>query len=393
MTPRERLLCALNCEKPDYVPCSFMLFRALRLRARDDYDYIEKAVELGLDTFAWLPVNNMNRFSDFMDLNGLPNRIHPDVQIKNWVEIDPNESVPILHKEYITPGGILKTEVRKTEDWPYYYHIPVCDDYLASHRSRKYLIESKEDLRKLRYILTEPTKEDIAQFRQDAKEMKKIADKHNLPVAGMWGVGLDSAAWLCGLENIMMLSYDDPGFVEEYVDVIGRWNRSRMQVHLDFGVDLFVRRGWYEGRDFWGPEFFRKLILPSLKKEVDLAHQAGAKFGHIITSKAPVDELIEIGVDVLIGVDPVMDPTMDLAALKAKAKGKICLWGGVNQALTVEQGSENEIKEAVEKAVRTLGKDGGFILCPVENVIDVSQEVWDKELMFIEAWKELRAIV
>ena len=55
MTSRERLLTALNCKKPDYVPCSFMLLRALRLKARNDYEYVENMVDLGLDAIAWLP--------------------------------------------------------------------------------------------------------------------------------------------------------------------------------------------------------------------------------------------------------------------------------------------------------------------------------------------------
>jgi len=100
--------------------------------------------------------------------------------------------------------------------------------------------------------------------------------------------------------------------------------------------------------------------------------------------------LIEAGVDAVVGVDPVMDKTMDLKSIKQKAQGKICLWGGVNQALTVELGDESGIKDAVKEAVTVLGKDGGFILSPVENVIDISEDVWKKVLMFIDAWKELR---
>ena len=53
---------------------------------------------------------------------------------------------------------------------------------------------------------------------------------------------------------------------------------------LDLGVDIFIRRAWYEGTDFLSPDIFRRFVLPSLKREADLAHQAGAKFGYINTS-------------------------------------------------------------------------------------------------------------
>jgi len=394
MSSRGRILNALNLKKPDYVPCSFMLFRALRLKARNDYEYIENMVEMGLDAIAWLPINNMNQVSDFMDLNGFPNRIDPGVSINEWTENDPGESLTILHKEYITPEGVLKSEVRKTPDWPYYYHTPVMDDFLVpKSRSRKYLVEVKEDIKKLKYILTPPTKEDIKDFRENAEKMKKLAKKNDIALGGMWGIGMDAAGWLCGLENIMMLTIDDPGFVEEFAEFISIWNISRMEVFLDFGIDIFMRRGWYEGLDFWPSANFKKYIFPHLKKEVDICHEADTKFCHIITDKIPIDELIKAGVDAVVGVDPVMDKTMDLKSLKQKAQGKICLWGGVNQALTVELGDESGIKDAVKEAITVLGKDGGFILSPVENVIDVSEDVWKKVTMFIEAWKTLRSSI
>ena len=75
---------------------------------------------------------------------------------------------------------------------------------------------------------------------------------------------------------------------------------------------------------------------------MQLAHEHGARFGYIITSKAmPLLDLIaEAGVDVVIGVDP---REWDLARTKAKIGDRVCLWGGVNGHLTVEQGSEEEV--------------------------------------------------
>ena len=49
MTSRERLLSALNLNKPDFVPCTFLQNRALRSKCKDEYEYIEKQLELGLD--------------------------------------------------------------------------------------------------------------------------------------------------------------------------------------------------------------------------------------------------------------------------------------------------------------------------------------------------------
>ena len=53
---------------------------------------------------------------------------------------------------------------------------------------------------------------------------------------------------------------------------------------------------------------------------MELAHQAGVKFGYIVTSKAMplIEGIIEAGVDVLIGVDP---REYDLETLAAKTRG------------------------------------------------------------------------
>ncbi|MBI3923028.1 MAG: hypothetical protein HY318_16530, partial [Armatimonadetes bacterium] len=61
----------------------------------------------------------------------------------------------------------------------------------------------------------------------------------------------------------------------------------------------------------------------------------------------------------------------------------------VNGFLTVERGTPREIEAAVHQAIDILGP-GGFILSPVDNVRDPSDEVWRNVEVFIEAWKQCR---
>ena len=42
MSSRQRMLDALNCRKPDEVPCSFMLFNGLKAESRDYLDFIQR---------------------------------------------------------------------------------------------------------------------------------------------------------------------------------------------------------------------------------------------------------------------------------------------------------------------------------------------------------------
>ncbi len=127
--------------------------------------------------------------------------------------------------------------------------------------------------------------------------------------------------WLCGMKEAVLLAMDRPEVIEELLRIISEWNLKRMEIYLDEGVDLLIKRAWYEGTELWSPALYRKFMVPVLKKEIELTHQAGAKFGYIMTSGIMplLDDSLELGVDVLIGVDPVQGKGTDLRLLKTEA--------------------------------------------------------------------------
>ena len=100
--------------------------------------------------------------------------------------------------------------------------------------------------------------------------------------------------------------------------------------------------------------------------------------------------LIEAGVDVLMGVDPAQDRTMDLHALKRQAGAKMCVWGGVCGYLTVECGTEEDIAAEVRQAISVLAPGGGLILAPVTNVRADTPRAWDNVRAMIGEWRSLR---
>ena len=388
MSSRERMLCALDCGTPDHVPLSFMIFSALRHRCRDALEFFERQVALGLDTVVELSRLNEAEMADCGDAYGPPVRFGPDVSVREWRQERAGERYPLLHKEYATPDGTLTCVVQQTDDWPYGDHVPFLDDYVEA-RATKPLVTCVEDLPALRQLLAPPHPDDVARCRELWHEGRRFAAERGLLVSGGWGVGADALAWLCGLERAVLMAIDDPDLFEAILDVVSDWNRPRMELALDVGVDLFVRRAWYEGTDLWSPALFQRFFLPRLREEVRQAHQAGAKFGYILTSgaMAMLDMLMEAGVDVLIGVDPIQGKGTDMAEMKRRTAGHMALWGGVNGFLTVERGTAGGIRDAVRTALGALGPDG-FILSPVDNVRDTSDETWRNTLTMVGAWQE-----
>jgi hypothetical protein len=302
----------------------------------------------------------------------------------------------------------LSANVRQTEDWPFGDHVPLFGDLLTP-RSTKSLITEQADLEKFQYLLLPPSGEEIRQFRARAAAMKRFAETTGVllcagrdhwakmsqqEVYGLdWDLmGVDALMWICGGTAPLFWSYDQPGMLEELIQMIATWNRRLMEIYLDEGVDLVIRRGWYEGADFWSPRLYQRFISPVMKQDIELTHQTGGKFGYIITSGVMplLDELLDLKVDVMIGVDPVQGKGTDMRALKERSNRKLCLWGGVNGFLTVERGTEDEVEEAVANAFRLLAYNSGFVLSPVDNVTANTDQAWRNVHYMIAAWKNLR---
>jgi len=60
--------------------------------------------------------------------------------------------------------------------------------------------------------------------------------------------------------------------------------------------------------------------------------------------------------------------------------------GGMNAAITLSMGSEEEIRRAVDHAMQVLAPGGGFILFPVDNVF--CEMSWERVEILIDQWKK-----
>jgi uroporphyrinogen-III decarboxylase len=392
MTSRQRMLAALRRQPVDHVPCAMMSFSAMRGRCQDAYEVSLREREMGMDSMLFIPSSWRNERPNHPDLRGLPVRLPAEVRVDLWQEHPAGERFPLLHKVYHTPVGELRVAVRRTDDWPHGSAVPLVEDYQIP-RAIKPLIAGPEDLAPLRFLLRPPDAEAIAGYRREVRRAHAFRDVHGVLLAGGWGVAADMVGWLCGLERMALLTMDQPAFLQELLALIAAWNEARMRVVLEGGVDLFIRRGWYETADFWSPALHRQFLLPQLRREVEIAHGHGALFGYVMTTGAlpMLDNIRDAGVDVLIGVDPLQrQETLETmrGALGGAVGAAVCLWGGVNGAITVEEGSEEEVRRAVGHALAVMEGAPGFVLSPVDNITDVSPRTWRNMAVFVDAWRE-----
>jgi len=376
LTSKERLLKTINLEEPDHVP--------LHITFNGDWvkDVWKNAIEaqkenlrLGLDPYFCI-------YS--------PEQIHPDVKVKVEIKNLSSKEYPLLVKTYDTPKGRLRQVVVKTSDWPHGDDVPIFDDFsIPASRSRERLIKSYDDLKKLRYILCEPSSDQISHFHQEAKKMRDYCDKKGILLEGVGGYGGDAAIWLCGVERVVTAAYREPNFLRELLSIINEWDLIRVKETLQVGVDMIERRGWYENGDFWSPKMYNKYLRPLIQEEIEVVHKAKVKFHYILVTGIAhlLPILSELDIDLFDGLDPIANP-VDLKIIR-KAFVNTCIRGGVSEAVTLTQGTPEEIRKAVKRVIEILAPGGGFILGTIYSIF--TKETWEKKFpVLMDTWKKFR---
>jgi uroporphyrinogen-III decarboxylase len=381
LSSRERMLRAMRGETPDHVPL-WNLWRStdVPFQYATQVERAEGVLALGLDDTLLLqpPLNKTEHY----DVNQVPGL---DIRMRR--ELPEGQSYPLLVKEYHTPSGQIRQVVRETEDWPYGEDVRLFSDHNVS-RSVEFPIKGPEDLPRLRHLLPAHTEEQTAGFHRGANHLRDEARRLGVVLEGGWTVLGDAALWLLGTEPLLLSQMDRPEFVEDLLEIICEWEMQRIALLLDAGVDVVVHSAWYESTDFWTPTNYRRMIKPRLKRMIDLTHDGGALFSYICTTswQALMDDLIDLEIDSLMGVDPVQGRA-DLEKTKSRLGKHMCLWGGINGALTLGGGTPEEVRKATRDAIRTLGPGGGFVLYPVDQMVRGTP--WQNVEAMIDCWHEV----
>jgi len=412
MTSRERMMAAIRKEVPDHLPmyCWCFGFPApphlrwqrdgrdvpfwytMRLEhlhtlphpwtLQDDFDRVLRWFSLGLD--------------DVLEVSP-PWGMHPEVTFRDWQE-SPSGAEPywLLCREYQTPAGPLRHIVRRTDEavdpgWVVQPDKVVLIEDFNIPRGVKHAVAGPEDLPKVKYLLQDPSAEQLAAYRERMKQVRRFADEHGVLVQGWSAFGMDLATWLCGVEPAVMAAMTDAEYFQELMAIIDAFDQRRTEIMLEVGgVDLVCERGWYSSTDFWSPALFEKFLLPGLQKLTTMVHQAGKHCGFVMTTGtlAMSNVLLASGIDLLYYIDPVQG-SPDLDEVKRRLKGRITLVGGVSSSVTLHSGSREEIRQAVRTAVRKLGPDG-FILAPVDALFPDTP--WSGLEAMVDAWREVRDV-
>ncbi len=193
----------------------------------------------------------------------------------------------------------------------------------------------------------------------------------------------DTYALLYGFADIWQRPALVRGWEEMFVDMVERpeWVHYLCRRFTDFYKEDYTRAAeatqgridlyllisdlGSQARPLISVPMFREFVAPYLKEMVDCIHGLGAKvLYHSCGYVRPfISELIGIGVDVLDPIQPVRSE-MSPERLKADFGGRLCFHGGIDMQHLLPHGSPGQISAEARRYCEVLGQDGGYILAP-----------------------------
>ncbi len=189
-------------------------------------------------------------------------------------------------------------------------------------------------------------------------------------VGDLW----ERAAFLCGMENLLLWLALEPQFVHQLLEGIADFVLRTMELlTASFAFDGVALSDDYGAQRSMliSPEAWRRFVRPHLARIFAAAKGAGKTvFLHSCGNVRPiVPDLVDLGLDIL---HPIQPEAMDILELKQEFGRHLAFCGGLGTQDLMVRGTPEAVRAEVRRLKRTMGAGGGYIL---ESGITLQAEV------------------
>ncbi|MBD3180764.1 hypothetical protein GF312_00630 [Candidatus Poribacteria bacterium] len=351
MTPRERVLTALNRKEPDRVPVSFSLCPSQMERFRKETGATSPSEYFGFGTRG-VGLARTKLKTDFSEYTSdYPEGTRVDEWGIGWVKTPTS-----FHFEHIQHPLAKATTVKEIEEYPF-------PDLDADYR-----------------------------YEGLAERVKKIKEQDYAVTASAMAVG-GTVFWppykLRGMEQLLVDFMINPEIANAMLDAVTDRISVMAKRYAEADVDILNMADdlGTQLAPIISLDLFKKYIKDRLGKVIKSAKDVKPDIlvffhsdGHI---QEFIPDLIEIGVDIL---NPVQPECMDPAEIKEKYGHKLALWGTIGTQTTLPFGTPEDVRQVVKDRMETVGKGGGFLIAPT-HVIE-PEVPWENIMAFIDAVEE-----
>ncbi len=230
------------------------------------------------------------------------------------------------------------------------------------------LVDDEDGDKLCAYEVPDP---DADHWYAPVRDAVKRYGKENYIVGSCQCSIFETAWYLHGLEDTLCDMIVRPDYCEALFEKVMQFPLKAGLNLIDAGADMVwlgddvaTQREMLFSLDLWR-RYFKPLyahIFAELKRKnprVALAyHSCG-------TCEAILDDMIEIGLEVL---NPIQPLAMDPVKIKRRYGKRLTLFGAVDVQQLMPLGTPDEIRSAVRGLKETLGAGGGFILSPAHHI-------------------------
>ncbi len=218
-------------------------------------------------------------------------------------------------------------------------------------------------------LWTPPDPDQARNYEWMVRDYKALSGDYYVIPSGYFGI-YERAYGVIGISQMLEGMAGYPKVIGELVDKITDYRVAVAENIVKLGLFDLGHMGDDLGQQhmpFFSLKMFRDLFLPRYKRLWAVFKDAGMKMAMHSCGNITVflPDLIDIGLDVL---EPVQ-PCMDIHDLKRKFGEDLVFWGGIDTQELLPFGTPAEIQAHVEETIRTLGKGGGHIIGPSQEVM------------------------
>jgi uroporphyrinogen decarboxylase len=344
MKPRERVIAAINHQKPDRTPLDGGFRQHVWKKLEDHFgstDYEEIMENLGLD----LSYAMMEPSSSFAERAVPSPWAIPDIGVGE-------QNLGIMHDNgwFEDEYGICRVPNATGLYWHYSRH-PLAEAGLED--IKKFAFPSLSQKVRFAGILSSMTRWKNTYFT--------IVEVRNV----------FKLSWeLRGFKRYMMDLAAEPHLADALADRVLEHLIEQSKQLLQSGVDMLMITGdiaMQEGM-MLSPRMWRKYFKPRLKiwlREIRQEHDCYFMFHSDGDMLDVISDLIEIGFD---AITPVQPECMDVEEIERRFGDQTCLHGTISCQQTLPFGTPDDVVSEVHHRISCCGKNGGLILAPSNTV-------------------------
>ena len=373
MTSKERMMRALNREKPDRLPVTIHQWQQYHL----------DTCMGGMDALAALKATGMDAAIQYFEAMGqfwIPDAEQYVVQSPDWREeievVDQDPLDKVLNHRIVTPKGELtyKTGGNLTTTW--------ITEYLIKRHEDIDLIEQYMPVARL-------DKQNIAEAYKTVGDAGILRGFVWGDQAGCW----QHACCLMDVQDLIIETFDNPDWVHRLLKILLDKKLRFIEESLAGAqFDLIETGGGASSDTLISPDLHREFCLPYDRQ----THQALHNVGHIGTYHTCggmmhiLDLILENETDASETLSPpgVGGNITEPGKVREVFSGKAAMIGGMDQFNILTSGTEQDIRAEVTRLFEGFGCDGGYVLStsdhffdtPVENLRTFAQAA--KECMY-----------